>query len=426
MSIDATSNADNNPFRSRLLRATLEEIHHNSSQSVALSQQSSVPSKAAENTPHFELSTSQLIKLVSRYRMDKLNFETLQSMPMADLKPEEREFVKFLRNNRDIFDRIARLDKDPETLSADDIKIAAQFAGDSLTLSSEDLAYLREVTDRRTEAGQEAQRNRRELDTAQTENLRLDNSTAQRQVENRRLPPTTQQLEVLLRRLSEVARPVDNTATFNQPVVQPQRLLTFTELLHVPTEGLTENEQAHLAFLRSSPVSSILQQIVASNQNVITVDVIRILSSLLFNPAIQGGMPIVFFKNSPRDPKSLFDSESEEMLEASPSVEEHMSSMLRINRNGKPEYHLQAADILAICHRISDDGTVSLANLRKYKPRNRKEAQTMRLLGQSSIFHRLSSLDHHEETLSDEDIRLAVAEKALVFSDAAMVLVVLP
>jgi hypothetical protein len=413
---------------SKLLYATLLEMQSAQAAKNEAVETSNAPnsSKAATKSDFdktdFELSTHQLIRLVSRYRMDKFDFKTLQSMPLADLSPQERNFINFLRRNRPIFDRIARLDKDPETLSITDLKLAAQLAGDSMVLSSEDLNYLYGATQTDKE---EANRRAENGETQETQTTSIPRGRAQEAVPQNSNIPTVANLEALLTRISQL-----NTSGLNRPVTpfttQTPRL-TLSQLQTIPQSQLTEQEIMLLAYLQSPAVFHMLQQIADSNDGMITVDTIRILMSLISNPMLMGTMPIVFFKKSVRDPKSLLESkhEEEKILDADQSSGE-LNSLNKTKQTPKREYHIQADDILAICHEIHEEGQISLSELRKYKPRNKREAKIMKLLGKSSIFHRLSSLDHHDETLSDEDIRLAVASKALVLSDSSMVLVVLP
>jgi len=420
MSTDFTIHSNRPP--SKLLYATLLEMHakddvlKNSSVPVV----SSKPvQKIDADSSNFELSTYQLIRLVSRYRMDKFNFKALQSMPMADLSPQERNFVNFLRRNRQIFNRIARLDQDPDTLSVADIKLAARLAGDSMVLSSADLKYLYG-----TSSVEKRERNRR------AENLKKEGQ----KLENRRLletgppnlrPPRVNELEALLLRVAQLNVNVANRPDTPFTVQEPR--LTIAELRGVSQNQLTEQERMLMAYLLSPAVLQMLQQIADSNDGMITLDTVRILMSLISNPMLMGSLPIVFFKKTVRDPKSLLEIKHEE--EEITSVDQSSDDLNTLNvafQGPKREFHIQADDILAICHQIHEEGQVSLSELREYKPRNKHEAKIMKLLGKSSIFHRLSSLDHHDETLSDEDIRLAVASKALVLSDSSMVLVVLP
>lgn len=83
--------------------------------------------------------------------------------------------------------------------------------------------------------------------------------------------------------------------------------------------------------------------------------------------------------------------------------------------------------MLEILHNISGDvAEATLEQLRQYEPRNENEEKTLHLLRQHNVFEALASLDEHPESLSDEDIKLALAEHALVLYDPFMVLVILP
>jgi hypothetical protein len=378
-------------------------------------------SKSDDDKSSFELSTSQLIKLVNRYHMDKFNFKTLQSMPLADLSPQERNFIMFLRRNRPIFDRIAKLDNDPDTLSVTDLKLAAQLAGDSMVLSSEDLKYLNRNSLTKVDEGSGRSELRGKVDNT------TSGQAAQRLTENS-APPTAHDMEALLLRLAQLranASQTTQTPFSSNSVGTTQPRLRYADLMNFSLRGLTEMEKSLLAYMQSPAVAHMLQKIADSQEGFITVETIQVLMSLISNPMLLGSIPIVFFKRTQKDPKSLLESKQEEELGDAENASGLLSTPSPTIQN-KREYHIQAEDILSICHQIKEDGQVSLSELRKYQPKNKREAKLMKLLGKSSIFHRLSSLDHHDETLSDEDIRLAVASKALVLSDSSMVLVVLP
>src|SRR5690606_24277292 len=70
-------------------------------------------------------------------------FDQLIALPLSKLTPQEKEFVQYMRRNPQIFHRIASLDGKSASMSPEDVKMAAQLAGDALVLSDEDLLYLK-------------------------------------------------------------------------------------------------------------------------------------------------------------------------------------------------------------------------------------------------------------------------------------------
>jgi hypothetical protein len=351
---------------------------------------------ASDQLPHFELSTSQLIRFVRRYSVNTLTFDKLMNIPLSQLSPDEKTFVLFLRRNRQIFDRISRLDQDPTTLSVEDVKRASQLAGDFLTLTDEDLYYLRDTSSPVSQANPQQAANAKPIETPPPP--------------QRPAQPQTKELEALVQKLN----------------VQQNNNLSYTTFmsLRATDARLNKRDTELLDFLKSPTVSKVLERVVEPNNNQITPDIIRILASLLWNPLIYGAAPIVFHK-TPEAHHHDADVEQVEEVEEVEAVEDE-NPYPPETKLQKPHFRLYAHDISAICHKLSADGHVSLAQLRAYQPQTPEEIKALNLLRQSTIFETLANLDHHPESLSDDDIRLAISEGTMVLSDPAMILVILP
>lgn len=341
----------------------------------------------------FEISTSQMTRLIKRYSLSALTFEALNAIPLSQLSFEEKQFVQYLRRNKNIFERISRLDNDPSSLSVQDIKIAAQLAGDALVLSQHDLEYLRELP-----LSQQSE----QASSSATQKTNATQPTRQPE------KPQPQELEALIRKLNE-----------------QERSFSYEQLMALNAEqaNLNRRERELLNFLKSPTVSKVMEYVAESNQNQVNIDTIRILISLLWNPSIYGTMPIVFYKAPPPHHYDEDVEPVESIDEVEPAENEDEGESPKVQ---KPHLRLVAHDITAICHKLSPNGHVTLKQIREYQPENFEEAKALNLLRRNSVFHALANLDHQPDTLSDEDITLAMAEGALVLSDPAMILVILP
>jgi hypothetical protein len=339
--------------------------------------------------PEFTISTQQIISLITRFRLRSMTYQQLKSLPLSQLNKEEKDFVAYLRRNPGIFERIAKLDHQPG-ISVEDVKLASRLAGDALTLTEEDFKYLQSAPLQSPSTLQE------EPDEflANAKNLR------------------TQDLIDTLQQIS------------------PQGL-TFDQLmsLRAGEQALQERELQALRFLQSPTVSKVLQRVAAPYDERITPEVLRVLSSLLWNPAIYGNTPIVFFQTAPLaqeidvDPVVGIGGNGNRSIGR---INKRTRSGARVEQP-KQVVHLEAHHILDICHRLSPkDGEVTLAQLRQYVPQNEAEERALNLLRQTHIFQALAGLEHEPDYLSDADVKLALAEGALVLSDPFIVLVILP
>lgn len=346
-------------------------------------QQSTFPSRYAEGS-HFEISTRQILNLIQKYRLENMTFDQLNSIPLSQLGPNEREFVNFLRRNRDIFDRISELDHQPG-ISGQDVKIAAQLSGDGLVLSNEDLNYLRQA------APLPATPQPAFVRDAQTRTPRLQ----------------TQDLLNILDRLNP-----------NDP-----NGIAFEDLqaLSARNTGLQGRELEALRFLQTTTVSKVLEKVVQPYDGQITPDALRVLTSLLWNPSIYGAAPIVFHPAAGHGHE--IDEEIHEVDEVD-EVDDDKHDQRTARR--KLTFRLQASRVLDIIHNLSDTGSVTLDQLQHYEPRNPAEEKVANLLRQANVFHALAGMDRHPDRLTEKDVLLALSQGRLVLSDPYMVLLILP
>lgn len=379
--------------RSRLFRAIMAEKNRPIS--------SDPTDTTVKSDDRFELGTSQIIRLIKRYSLNAITFDKLNAIPLSGLSFEEKDFVLFLRRNEHIFRLISRLDNDPDSLSVQDIKLAAQLAGDTLTLSTADLKYLKD-TSAQTRTG----------DQTALSGMDGDNPLIRSADDH----PTTRELETLLQKLTNIQA---GGATGQSAAISYATLMAIR-----PEQAqLTSQERKGLEFLKSPAVSGMLEHLTEDGNGLVTPDIIRILASLLWNPLVYGTTPIVFHKT----PVTRVQAHVE-AVEPAHGVDAITNEDLNPHtpKAQTPHFRLMAHDITTICHRINPNGAVTLAQLRAYTPATPEEAKALNLLRQNRIFDRLANLDHHSETLSDEDIRLAVSKDALVLSDPSIVLVILP
>jgi hypothetical protein len=340
----------------------------------------------------FSITTQQIISLIMRFRLRSMTYAQLKNLPLSQLSQPEKDFVAYLRANPNMFERIARLDNQPG-ISVEDVKMASTLAGDSLVLSDEDLQYLQNLPVTRP--------------AASTNQVQPDAFLANAQ------GLKTQDLINTLYRLN------------------PQGL-TFDQLMALRAEelNLEERERQSLRFLQSPTISKVLDRLVTPYDNMISPEVLRVLTSLIWNPAIYGSTPIVFFQTAPL----AHEADIDPVAEINPitgsgkgvnRINQRARTLSKVERP-KQVVHLQAQAIMDICHRLSPEGHVTLNQLRHYVPQTEAEEKALNLLRQAHIFKALAGMDEEPDYLDDTDIQLALAEGALVLSDPFIVVVILP
>jgi len=346
------------------------------------------PNAGGQTATGFTLTNQEMYNFFLRFRNLLSSSKDIQRIPVDQLNDREKAFVQFLRQNPDAFARLSALDKKPG-LSLEDMHIAMRLAGDSLMLTEDDLKFLG----------------------------RTPLSTTSKQTIPTQATPTPQ---------TPRYTPTELTGMLQQ--INPQRPLTLAELAALNPQtltGLSEHQLAMLRFLQSSAIQKTLQRLANPFQGVMSPELIRILSSLIWNPSIYGTAPILFFKSP-----ELAEDDDVEHLTAIAPVDPYGTPRPQ-PRGGKvklgpmAEVHLNASSLSHILESLSpDDGHVTLAQLRAFVPSTEEERQAINLLQQARVFDALAGQDHNDDTLSAEDIRLAVAGESLVLFDDHLVLVI--
>ena len=336
-----------------------------------------------EEKPSLFFDPSRIHRLLNRFNARLWTLDNLQHFPLSKLDPEERKFVWFLQRNPHLFIRLAGLDRHPETLSPEDIKIAARLTGDALVLSSKDLAYLETLPATRPDQASHAALS----------------------------PPSADGMIALLQKLS------------------PQETLRFEDLDRMRprfpfSPPLSPEERDLWRLLQSRSVRRILYNLSQTTQGQLTPEVIRILVSLLWNPSVMGAAPIVFFKSPAPEEHALAPVAAATGLDAESDMDSHRRASSMLVR-AKATLHADA--LKQLLHRVSPfTDHATLAQLRQYRPQTPDEAHILNLIGQSGIYHLLSAQDGDASDLGMADIELALLEKTLVLSDPYLTLVMLP
>jgi hypothetical protein len=333
--------------------------------------------KAADPEPPLFFNVSQINALLNRYGAKYWTFEEIKNFPMAQLKPNERQFIRFLQQHPQTFYQLASLDRHPETLSIQDIKIAARLAGDALVLSTDDLKYLKELPKPASS------------------------------------PPKSRTFE------QQHHFDADDIQNFLKKFAPDG--ITFEELHHLQPGKLSGQEEEIWRLLQTRSVQKILYNLSQPTQGVLTADVIRTMLSLIWNPSILGTAPIVFLKSP-----EFEDEEDVPNVDAVPEVEsEEQSGNNRFRLRAKIKW--RASQLQRLLHNINPETDhVTLEQLRRYHPRNDEERFIMNILKQASVFELLAGQDHAPEDLSMMDIELALIEKTLILSDPYITLVIIP
>jgi len=232
--------------------------------------------------PRFEITTEQMIKLIMRFRLRSMTFEQLKSIPLSQLNQVEKDFVAYLRKNPGMFAKIAN---NKPAITMEDIQAVSQVAKNPKVLTDQDLQALQ--------------------------------ATPLEPLQNQPAP------DAFLANAQNL-KTQDLIDTLHQ--ISPQGL-TFDQLMNLQAEelALQEKELQSLRFLQSTTISKVLEKLVTPYDNQLSPGVLRVLSSLVWNPAVVGTTPIVFFQTAPL----ALESDAEPIAQISPSGG---SSITRIKR----------------------------------------------------------------------------------------------
>ncbi|MBY0449760.1 MAG: hypothetical protein K2X01_03955 [Cyanobacteria bacterium] len=328
-------------------------------------------------------SATDILDLINRINRTGVTYESLQAYPISYLNNAEREILFFLLRNERFFNTIAGLTGTEGVLTPEDIKVAKTLVGNTLHFTPDELLTLS------THTQVDANKPVNELNQA----------------------PRTFSPEQVLQVLKKVS---------------PDQLLTLPQLEGLSAlHSLSAEEQAVIRFLQSRPVDRILSQLVQHENGRVTPEVIRILTSLAFNPLVYGQAPLLLYKDANKD-------EMEDTTKVNP-IKGDDNPFFRNARHfdwNQPDavqrLELSAHELIAVLKDINPTGPVSLELLRHHHPKNELEARVLQALSQHSIFQALAGLDGEDATLSIKDIKLAMLDHTLVLMDEHLTLVLVP
>jgi hypothetical protein len=363
---------------------------------AASSSNPSVPTRAVA-TGRLVFSTARIIALLYKINRNGVTYDELKSFPAWRLTEAERKIWRFLVQDKTLFQKFARLDQRPDTLSAQDIRLAGQLAGNALELSDEDLVYLR---------------------TAPELPAPLAAST-------RPLAPANVQYsltpDALWRLLAKLPLPG-----------QPPLTISGLSRYQLPEDSvLNVQERQQLAWLQSPTVQRLLQRVGPPN-GVLTLEALRVVVSLMWHPGIMAQVPLIFVKPpvSAAEPSPVAEVEGLTAI-----ADEHFYRRPRQPRllarrlgNGQADRQLQfsAAAMMRLLYHLDPDGVATLGEIQRYRPESPEEAAVLFGLQQHPIFQALARLDGEPESLSLTDIKIAMNGPTLVLKDAHVSLVILP
>ncbi len=324
-----------------------------------------------------------ILNLINRINRTGVTYEALQAYPLSYLNSEEQEILFFLLRNERFFNTIAGLTGTEGVLTPEDIQVAKTLVGNTLHFTPDELLTLSTHT--------QVDANKPVTELSQS--------------------PRTFSPEQILQVLKKVS---------------PDQLLTLPQLEGLSAlNNLSAAEQAIIRFLQSRPVDRILSQLVQHENGRVTPEVIRILTSLTFNPLIYGQAPLLLYKDVKKDemqdPTKVnaikwddnpFFRNAKHFNWEDPDAIQHLE--------------LSTHELIDVLKEINPNGPVSLELLRHHHPKDEKEARVLQALSQHTIFQALAGLDGDDETLSIKDIKLAMLDHTLVLMDEHLTLVLVP
>jgi hypothetical protein len=343
--------------------------------------------------PDITLDIREVIKLLTKINPQGVTFEDLQKFPQRLLSNHEITLVNYFLKNQALFNTFSILDRHPESLSPEDLYLVSRLLGNAMVLNAEDLEYLRSLT--------------------QTEEPLL-----QSKPEKTDQQPTGNIPKIDLQHTLEKDVFIKETKNAGRP--EPSRISAPNKLSGSPQNPflLTKSSLNNAPF-RDKENFSVVSEI---NDWFHRPEVLRVLSSLIWNPHIYEEMPLLFFREKPVKP---FSDELSQPIEG---IAESEFGPHKKQRAIPPlqRVQLSASKLMDLCQKINPSGTVSLKELRSYKPLDEEETKILNCLNQLKIFEILSSLDGESGTISLEDINIAAHEGALILTDPHVALILVP
>lgn len=332
--------------------------------------------------PQVRFDTRDLLEFFWRINAQGvITYDQLKNFKAANLM--EREILDFLLN-RNGFYLLSNLDRDDDTLSVEDVKIAATLGEDPLLLENRDMEILQD-----------------------------------RQLKQKTLPTEN-------RETAQNPQPPSPGETHPNPDIPIPlvELGEFLEALHpqgrVSQEALQQHqpqnsrESAILNMLTSQGLARIIVQ-TGQDPNLISPDTLAKVATLLYKPRAYANGAITL---SPYPPQEI--EEPEAVAEISPTPQKHHSVGYNVSGLQEEVRRFEAEELIVFLKKLSPNGAVTPDILARYIPATRREAEISRHL--QTIFKRLAALDGQDQILSPEDIEIAAHladkpdEKAYFFS----------
>jgi hypothetical protein len=371
------------PIHTPLFKAAFQSAKVSNAISVSAST-TQAPAK-----PDTAFTTLDITRLLGKINRKGVTYEQLRAYPRSRLTPLQRQIIDYLTRNRNFFHQLARLDKNTDTLSAEDIRLAAQLSGDALSLSDSDVAYLR------------------------------DHPVQSAPQQDKAGADKAQQLAQSLKRVVALYLEMHPPVTAN-PTVSLSQLQGFK-----PTaKQLSNPDEANALHFIQSPVSEKLLSNLGHTQNLNNNQAIMALVSVAMSPAIlqQGRMLMVpsAFQQEPLDIVPAISQDTKPRLSKD-------NPFLDVKVETLEQLDISASQLAAIIQRIDPKGgQVSLAALRAYQPANVQEQALLQCIAQHNVFKALAGMDHHDEVLNLDDIKIAVSHHMVVLWDAHLSLHLIP
>jgi hypothetical protein len=171
--------------------------------------------------------------------------------------------------------------------------------------------------------------------------------------------------------------------------------------------------QQLLAWLVQPKIQQLLQPLLVQNQQMISVDFLRIFMSLLYHPSLSGGFPTLFYRKPNKKALPLIGQpEPVEDVDGPRALDEHdkappVSLTVRFTEE----------QLMALMHHLGNHHHVTLEEIQAYQPQNFEELQILNVLRRKSVFDTLSGLDGDPGELSEQDIHLAISGETYYFED---------
>lgn len=382
MDIPPLSPGDINLQQSQLMRASLIMQH---------------PKIAADSNEQHSFTIQDIRNIFIRFQKREMSWDDLQSLSISNLSPDEKNFILYLRRNPTAFGLIAKQDGNAQSLSLKDIETAINLLKNTAVIDLNEL--------------EKADQKRSEKHISQPDSSLFNPEQAQEQIEQ------------ILEKIQQQQKPTATNPA--QPGINNTQWVTLNQLKSFkPDSNWSDLDKERLDFLNSPTVQNLLKAISRSFNSQLSPEVIRILTSLIWNPTIYSANSNV--------PLMIFESRNPEEVEAinplSMAFPTYFQQAYQLDKDPEPyqSITLSAKAIRELCKHLKLTGGISLKELRNYQPINDEEKKLLRYLNQQPIFQALAHLDGKDNTLDPKDIQIALDDKVLVLSDEHIRLVFTP